>query len=202
MNGDEPRSEDSQRLPLGRAVLTRRTSLSLPQRMSLEDWKRVGRQISHINDASTWWLGDWLVYGRECFPDRYKRAVEDTALDYQTLRNYAWVAGRFSRQRRRARLSFQHHAEVAVFSEHIQDMWLDRAEENGWSRNALRTHIRAVRDQPRSEATKAVQVAVDVAPDQLRLWEEAARRTRWNLVDWMVHSLNKAAGSADLAEAE
>ena len=38
-------------------------------------------------------------------------------LDYQTLRNYAWVARRFAMSRRRDTLSFGHHAEVPALPE-------------------------------------------------------------------------------------
>ena len=50
-------------------------------------------------------------------------------LDYQTLRNYAWVARRFPAGRRRAGVSFAHHAEVARLPEPEQDYWLRRAED-------------------------------------------------------------------------
>ncbi|SDI16710.1 hypothetical protein SAMN05421505_13653 [Sinosporangium album] len=183
----------AERLSLDGAVLTRRTSLSLPERMPLEDWKRVGRQLTCINDSSTWWLGDWLVYGREVYPDRYRRAIEDTALDYQTLRNYAWIAGRFLKHRRRPALSFQHHAEVAALADHLQDMWLDRAEQHGWSRNTLRTHIRRDRGLVPMTITAVVQIRMDIAVEQKRLWQDAAERTHSELREWMVEVLNEAA---------
>ncbi|MFC7100812.1 LmbU family transcriptional regulator [Nonomuraea rubra] len=104
-------------LTIDGVVQTRRTSLTLPKKMSIEAWKKVGQQIWRISDSSTWWLGDWLVYGQRRFPDRYQRAIEETSLDYQTLRNYAWVARKFSPGRRRASLSLQHHAEVAALPE-------------------------------------------------------------------------------------
>jgi hypothetical protein len=163
--------------------------------MPLDDWQQVGQQISQINDSSTWWLGDWLIYGRECYPDRYKRAVEETSLDYQTLRNYAWVAGRFSSERRRNRLSFQHHAEVAAFPPHVQDMWLDKAEEFGWSRNSLRTHMKLNAEHGHRAVAEIIQIRVDIAAEQVRLWKEAASRTESDLLAWMVQVLNEAAGS-------
>lgn len=72
-----------------------------------------------------------------------KAAVEQTALVYQTLRNYAWVARRFPVSRRRDSLSFGHHAETAALPEPEQDFWLRKAAEQHWSRNQLRREIRA-----------------------------------------------------------
>ncbi len=54
------------------------------------------------------------MFGERRFGTRYRSAIEATDLDYQTLRNYAWVARNVDAGRRREELSFQHHAEVAV----------------------------------------------------------------------------------------
>ncbi|MDN3360147.1 LmbU family transcriptional regulator [Actinomadura sp. DC4] len=172
-------------------ALTRQTSLSLKASLPLDDWLRVGLHIVRISDSSTWWLADWLIYGRELYPDRYIKAIEDTALDYQTLRNYAWVAGRVSAHRRRANLSFQHHAEVAARPEDEQDKWLQEAEEHGWSRNRLRTEMRLASRSGRSEPKQQVNFRID--DEHVRLWQEAASMEKQDLHEWMVEVLNKAA---------
>ena len=104
---------------------------------------RIGRQLEAVASSSAWCLGDWLSYGRAAYAGRYRDAVEQTSLDYQTLRNYAWVAGRFPLSRRRDTLSFGHHAEVAALPEPEQDFWLRKAGDLGWSRNHLRCEVRA-----------------------------------------------------------
>jgi hypothetical protein len=45
--------------------------------------------------------------------------------------NMAYVAGRFAPERRRAELSFSHHAEVAALAPDEQEEWLDRAQASG-----------------------------------------------------------------------
>jgi hypothetical protein len=132
-------------LSLSSAVAARRTALRLPEDLPLVSWRRIGRQINLIGDSSQWWLADWLVYGQARFPDRYKQAVAETSLEYQTLRNYAWVARRFEMSRRRDKVSFQHHAEVAALPEPDQDLWLNRAERLGWSLSELRRQLRTAR---------------------------------------------------------
>jgi hypothetical protein len=172
-------------------ALTRQTSLSLKASLPLDDWLRVGLHIVRISDSSTWWLADWLIYGRELYPDRYKQAIEDTALDYQTLRNYAWVAGRISPHRRRTNLSFQHHAEVAALPEREQDKWLHAAEKLGWSRNRLRTEIRLATRPGTVETKQLVNFRID--DEHVRLWQEAASLEERDLHDWIVEVLNRAA---------
>jgi hypothetical protein len=63
---------------------TTASSLRLRQGMGFDDWLSIGSQIARISNASAWWLGDWVVYGRRAYGDRYKRALEATELDYQT----------------------------------------------------------------------------------------------------------------------
>ena len=75
----------------------------------------------------------WLVYGESQFKDRYEEAIRRTSLNYQTLRNYTWVARRFDLSRRRDNLSFGHHAEVAALDPPEQEFWLRKAEKYGWS---------------------------------------------------------------------
>lgn len=92
--------------PFAEGALTKRTSLSLPPKISIEEWGHIGRKIFVISESSTWWLGDWLIYGQAHYPDRYMRAIEKTQLDYQTLRNYAWVARRYPVARRMGESEF------------------------------------------------------------------------------------------------
>src|SRR3954451_24463303 len=131
--------------------------------MTFESWLGIGRRLSRITSASPWWLGDWLIYGRRLYGERYKAALEVTDLDYQTLRNYAWVARRFPVSRRRDGLSFQHHAEVASLPEPEQDLWLKRADGAQWSKTELRRRIAAERRRASNEAAP-VTLRFDVAP--------------------------------------
>jgi hypothetical protein len=110
--------------------------------MAFEKWVGIGSHLSNVMSASAWCLGDWLVYGEAAFNGRYREAIELTSLDYQTLRNHAWVARCFPMSRRRDRLSFTHHAEVAALAEPEQDFWLRKAEEHGWSAKRLRREVR------------------------------------------------------------
>lgn len=77
-----------------------RVGLQIPAAVSYDTWESAGRRISAVANSSAWCLGDWLVYGQWRYTDRYRRAVDAVGLDYQTLRNYAWVARRFEVSRR------------------------------------------------------------------------------------------------------
>lgn len=183
------------RLPVDGTAIKRRTALSLPRGMPIAAWSKLGRQILVVSDASSWWLGDWLIYGQTQYPDRYKRAILETSLDYQTLRNYAWVARSFVPARRRDALSFQHHAEVAGLSPAEQDKWLSHAEHHGWSRNELRKRVRASRHP--DELTQAViHIQINVVADQKERWQAAAESVDQDLLCWMQSILDGAASRA------
>ncbi|TYK53637.1 antibiotic biosynthesis protein [Actinomadura decatromicini] len=165
--------------------------------MTFEDWERAGRQITGIVNSSAWWLGDWLVYGKEHYRDRYERGILAAGLQYQTLRNYAWVARRFEMPRRRAALSFQHHAEVASLLVEDQDKWLDRAEQAKWTTKQLRAGIRLsyateVREVSPDEATRRLAVP----GSHLERWRLAADQVGTDLRQWVLTTLDSAAAQA------
>lgn len=183
----------NERLAIDHQALTTRTSLRLNGQLSIDSWRHVGRQISLIHNSSTWWMGDWLIYGESKYPDRYRRALADSLLDYQTLRNYAWVARRFAASRRRSDLSFQHHAEVASLEEAEQDRWLDMAAKNNWSKSRLRRERRS----PLRAITGShpVQLMIEIREDQRLRWEKAATQADSDLKEWISAMLDAAAST-------
>lgn len=189
--------------------LVPRTGLQLPRQLSFEKWVNIGRQLSNVSSSSAWCLGDWLVYGEDTYTGRYRDAIDQTSLDYQTLRNYAWVVRRFLWSRRRDTLSFGHHAEVAALSEPEQDFWLRKAEELGWSRNQLRREVRAslrersgpAGDNEAADSTteEELRILVKLTSEQLELCREAARHEGLSVEAWATKAVTKAAGELNLA---
>lgn len=183
------------RVPAGAAegrILTTPVGLAFPRDVSFESWEQAGQRISRIASSSAWYLGDWLVFGQDRYTDRYRRAVEAVGLDYQTLRNYAWIARKFEPSRRRQGLPFQHHAEVAALPPAEQDRWLDRAEREGWSRTALRRALRDSRD-PGAVASRAVMPRVSAASEAVDRWRRAAIAANADFEAWIVAALDRAA---------
>jgi hypothetical protein len=173
-------------------VLVTRVGLKLPPNLTYEGWERAGRRLAGVVDSSAWCLGDWVVHGEREYEDRYRRAVDAVGLDYQTIRNYAWVARRFPIGRRRSALSLQHHAEVARLSDEEQDAWLDRAEQGKWSRNTLRSHIKALRAGGEPPESRVPLPRIETEPARLERWRAAADRASCSLTQWIVASLDQA----------
>ncbi|MER7187819.1 LmbU family transcriptional regulator [Streptomyces hyaluromycini] len=185
-----PKADGTQR----RDILTTRVGLKIPAALTFERWQHVGSQISRIVDSSSWCLGDWLVYGQQEFSDRYLRAIEACGLDYQTLRNYAWVARKFELHRRRETLSFQHHAEVSSLPPCEQDKWLDLAEEFNWSRNELRRNIRAHRQRDSTGGPSEDYLPKLAVPaERVQQWRRAAEVSGDKFEQWVLQALDQAA---------
>jgi hypothetical protein len=189
-----------------------RTGITFAQQLTYEKWLGIGRQLATVSASSAWCLGDWLIYGENAYSGRYRNAIEQTSLDYQTLRNYAWVARRFPLSRRRETLSFAHHAEVARLPEHEQDFWLRKADEFSWSRNRLRKELRAsMAERSTAAATPgadsapapvahsvhpardSMQIRVQLSPEQLQSCQAVAEMLGHSVEEWAARALERAA---------
>jgi hypothetical protein len=123
--------------------------------LTVADWIRQGRWLGALGRGSGWWIGDWVRYGSARYGDRYRPAARATGYDVHSLRNMAYVAGRFDVPRRRESLSFSHHAELASLPVEEQDLWLDRAEAGALSVGSLRSEVRWARQRRAARAARA-----------------------------------------------
>jgi hypothetical protein len=190
------RPRDGGRLGVHGLAVTRRTGLELPENLTLEGWRTIGRQIALIVDSAAWWLGDWLVFGQDKYPGRYRQVIEATGLEYQTLKNYAWVCRKIPRSRRRDALSFQHHAVVSGLPAGEQDLWLGRAERSQWSMHRLRRELRSGRQADPAAAGPVTVVRLDPGPERATRWQQAADRQGCALIAWIITVLDQAAQAA------
>jgi hypothetical protein len=128
-------------------------------------WVEVGRRLGAMSRVSNWWVGDWLQYGAAKWGEKYVEAAHITGYDVKTLRNIAYVAKRFDLSRRRDKLTWSHHAEVAVLEPREQDKWLDRAIVDQLSVSDLRVELRG--------SQRAVKAPTDVDGDRDRAGGQA-----------------------------
>lgn len=163
---------------VGSQAKVQKSGMTFPQNLPERSWEQIGTNLRELANSSAWWLADWLLFGESSYGwRRYKEAIERTGLDYQTLRNYAWVARRFEQHRRRDNLSFAHHAEVTRLAPPEQDYWLRKAEQQKWSRNELRRAVRASL-AVQSDTTELSPGSGDEKQDVPRLAESAAAEKR------------------------
>jgi hypothetical protein len=190
-----------------------RSGLKITRRLSFDDWLHIGKRLSALNTSSAWCLGDWLAYGMEEFAGRYQEAIEQTGLDYQTLRNYVWVAKQFPVSRRQEKLSFGHHAEVAALPDPERSYWLRKAEELKWSVKQLRHEVRAsVKERTATKSATAavegegegeeddyaigtlrIEIKIRIPSDEIEICRKAAAFLGIDIEEWMIRTLTLAA---------
>lgn len=118
------------------------TSLTFNKHLTFEEWQEIGVELRKWESGIQWWIGDWLRYGEHNYGETYSQAMKDTSLSYQTLANTVWVAGKIEPSRRREKLSFKHHSEVAGLEPVEQDALLGEAEARDWTSMELRTAVK------------------------------------------------------------
>jgi hypothetical protein len=126
----------------GRSPVLTETSWSPRRQLTVAEWVQQGRCLGSVARASGWWIGDWVRYGNAKYGEKYDAAARVTGYDVHSLMNMAYVASRFEISRRREKLSFSHHGELAALSPDEQERWLDRAELEGLSVHRLRHELR------------------------------------------------------------
>jgi hypothetical protein len=178
------------------------SGLRLKRDLPFDEWLSLGRRVLTISKASPWCIGDWIVYGQQAYGERYKIALETTQFDYQTLRNYVWVARCFELSRRRDDLSFQHHAEVAALPEPQQELWLDRAQRLRWSRNELRRRVAASRRLATQHDSPTATVQLHVARERFKRWDAAAAAAHQPVEEWVMAMADGAADALLLASCD
>jgi hypothetical protein len=120
-------------------------SLDLPADMTYERYEALGAALGRAHRTVAWMLADWINFGERAYGEKYAQAVEVTNLRPETLMNYASVARKVPRERRRVELPFGVHAEVASLEPSEQVEWLEKAVVNEWKREDLREHLRPLK---------------------------------------------------------
>jgi hypothetical protein len=130
-------------------------------------WVACGKRLVAVRSASSWWIGDWMRYGNAHYGEKYGAASLATGYDRQTLMNLAYVASRFPVERRRANVSWSHHAELAALTEAEQEAWLDRIERDRLSVRSLREETRReLSERRRAHRRGGEEVELDGGHDQ------------------------------------
>ena len=107
--------------------------------VSYSQWEQLGEMFHTLHRNINWWIGDWLLFGEDKFPDRYSQATHLTGRSDVTLRNCAWVASVYPPEERKYDLSFTHYLEVAGGKNIADRNWLlAKAEQEDMSALALR----------------------------------------------------------------
>ena len=120
------------------------THLDLSSRpdLSYDTCEALAAFFGQINHASRFWIADILIYSEQVHGEAVAQIAEATKLAPQTVENITSVGRRVPPSRRRAKLSFSVHAEVAALEPSEQRAWLKVAEREALTKSELRARIR------------------------------------------------------------
>ena len=115
---------------------------SPPPGLTLDGWASAVKKMTRASAAINWLIGDALLWGTEQFGELAEQFMDEFGLSYGQLADLKWVAKSFPPERRRRPVSWSHHRELAKLETSSQEEWLDKCEEEGWSRTMLRQQLR------------------------------------------------------------
>jgi len=113
--------------------------------ITFEEWEQIGTFLHYLNDSIQFFLGDWANFGEKAFSEMYAQALDIKNISYGTFANYKYVASRIDISRRREKLSFGIHQEVAPLEPQQQDEVLDLAERENLSVKEVRKLIKELK---------------------------------------------------------
>ena len=105
------------------------------------EWLAYCSGVRTVGAALPWIVGDLLNYGEAAYGEQVSQAY-DLWEEYAqgTLSNWQYVAGRIPKVRRRERVGWSLHYEVAKLDPDEQELWLVQLE-NGMTRAQLRAAL-------------------------------------------------------------
>ena len=132
--------------------------LRLPSGLPYERWVAEGEKLLQEIKDGPWYLGDWFLFGTTHYSeDKYTAALTVTSRKLQTLYNCRSVAKSFPPERRRAGLKWGHHQAAQGLSEQAADALLLRAEQEDWSVEDVRQHVKGDDAPPRVSSPQVVE---------------------------------------------
>jgi hypothetical protein len=157
----------------------------VPANISFSNWERTWAAVGGVRESSKWWQGDLLLVGEAKYKEKYSQALDQTSSEYGTLRNIAYVAGKFSPERRRPELTWSHHQAAAGVPAEVADNILGQAAEGDWGVAQVRMAVREWKEEqdnakdapapPSSNGTAAVAPSpskpTGLQPDPNGEWE-------------------------------
>lgn len=109
-------------------------------------WEEIGDTLVRIDQASQFWIGDWLERS-DVWGNKYTEAAELLDKPEKTLEHYAYVSRNVQISIRMENLKWAHHQLVASLDESEQVYWLGRAVNHNLTVKELREAIKAAKDK-------------------------------------------------------
>ncbi len=104
--------------------------LIVPDGVTIEELLEIEEVLENLETSVQWNIGDWYNHAKQqnVWGRMYElQPVNEVEYKYQTLADYAWIAGAIDFSIRNRKLSFSHHRLVAPLIPDLQVLWLQYA---------------------------------------------------------------------------
>lgn len=127
---------------LAAADMLTETSFNLSDpNITYETWLALGEAFGRLRKASSWWIGDWFIFGDYRWGEKAAAAEHLAGVSPHRLAAICRTCMYVPKSRRRLSLPFSYHTEVSRLMPEEQTRFLTLAEDNGWTRDQLRRSI-------------------------------------------------------------
>jgi hypothetical protein len=154
--------------------------LAYEQTPTFDQWADHGAKLNLADRAVDWLVGDWFVWGEQQFGEIAYQALDGFMPDQ--IRKRVFVASRIPLSRRRASLSFTHHALVSGLKPDEQEHWLSQTEKHNLTTKELAAsikHGRIVTELELEAKTPQLPSLVDVS-----LAFRSPHWSQWKIQQW------------------
>lgn len=132
-------------ISLGEHFKLTATGMLITGKPTIEQWTGIGIVLKRMSDATPYAIGEWLAYGysRKEWQSLLDEAIDATGLSQKTLLNQVSVVRSVGVHEREIAPSPSHASAVQGLPRPEQTKYLQRARDEGLTREELRRHIRA-----------------------------------------------------------
>lgn len=143
-------------LQLPESCLFAPTELQIGATLSKDDFGRLGKALSAVDNASDLWQCDYSLYAVKRWGEAgVEIASAATKLSKFSIKSFARIAERFDPSRRFANLTCYHYRNLVCFPVEFTDAWLPTIVEKNFSAKTLRAlAVEAYGSDPKSGQAK------------------------------------------------
>lgn len=140
-----------------------------------EAWLKTVEELTKMFESShrlhirvMFLLGDALTFGEAAYGEEYAQAIDMTRkvmqLSEKSIKNAAWICSSIPSELRRETLTFAHHEVVAPLIEDEQREFLNQAESENLTVNALKKEVK--KRHPNTTRGKARKTGADLSSEE------------------------------------
>lgn len=173
--------------------------LVLPRDITPARYEAMGVLFGRADGMLKWAVGDWLFQGEAIWGEEVYQLQESLGLSVGQRLQYVRVSGDVPISRRRVELTWSHHRSVAPLPPEEQELWLQRAIDERWTKVELEAALKEARGEV--EKPRRPYVVEQVCDAAEHIWDAAQEAGRKEPIPvWLDGPLQELADALGVVE--